>query len=297
MALVVENLRLAELVAIVNANRLVFDEFGQWLGRRGFSDVHALIQCEDDERAYLTIHAYLADAGPITLYDGVFRPYKGAQARWYFLAWLLRDAPAQRLAPLLKEAPGANLIERRARILNTVRRHVRDLLPDPDQWRWPAVSEVMLARLEGSRRALKGTLFEGLVREELRRVFAESGDEDVASLEVGAAEVRLANETYDVTVSGNCGTILLPVKTRETMGGGHAHLFMRDIHKSITAAEASGYTCIPVIIAESWVVDFSQLPSAQYVYVPHNPNQLETVVPLLRVELEKLLPTFHGLVG
>lgn len=52
---------------------------------------------------------------------------------------------------------------------------------------------------------------------------------------VDQTQIKLAGETYDVKVCGKQGTILIPVKTRETMGGGHALLFTRDIHKAISA--------------------------------------------------------------
>jgi hypothetical protein len=59
---------------------------------------------------------------------------------------------------------------------------------------------------------------------------------------VSNREVRIGGETYDVRAVGSRGTILLPVKTRETMGGGHALLFTRDIFKAISVAKENGYT-------------------------------------------------------
>jgi hypothetical protein len=63
---------------------------------------------------------------------------------------------------------------------------------------------------------------------------------------VSNREVRIGGETYDVRAVGSRGTILLPVKTRETMGGGHALLFTRDIFKAISVAKENRYGCLPV---------------------------------------------------
>jgi hypothetical protein len=58
---------------------------------------------------------------------------------------------------------------------------------------------------------------------------------------VGDKQIKVEDETYDVQVKGELGTLLIPVKTRETMGGGHALLFTRDIFKSIMVASGQGY--------------------------------------------------------
>ncbi len=149
----------------------------------------------------------------------------------------------------------------------------------------------MLARLEGSRRALKGTLFETIVRGSLRTIFQRHG----IDLKVHDGEVRLHDETYDVQVSGPRGSVLIPVKTRETMGGGHAMLFTRDIHKSISIAESSGYHCLPIIIAESWGGDLESLKCEHYIYIQANPNQVTQIEPLLLERLEELISVFKSL--
>lgn len=149
----------------------------------------------------------------------------------------------------------------------------------------------MLARLEGSRRALKGTLFEGIVRRGLERLIRQAELE----LEVGPSQVRVGDETYDVQVAGPAGTLLIPVKTRETMGGGHAMLFTRDIFKSILVATEQGFRCIPVVIAESWSGDLEALESERYIYIQANPNQITEIEPILARELQRLLPVLRSL--
>ena len=288
MAFVIENLRLMELVAIVRQNQKFYDDFCVYLKEHGYRDVHNFIVEPSDAKATEVIRNYLARQSEVQLLDGLARPYKDTTARWYFLAWILRDAPAQRLQPLLASVAGESLEEKRANLLNQSRKFVGPLFPQAENWSWPALSEVMLARLEGSRRALKGTKFEELVRRILRKVFDQYG----VRLEVEDSEKRINEETFDVQIIGKKKTILVPVKTRETMGGGHANLFTRDIFKAISVAHENGYECVPVIIAESWGGDLKSLQCEHWIYLRANPNQTEAIEPMLEQEIKKLVAFF-----
>jgi hypothetical protein len=135
--------------------------------------------------------------------------------------------------------PGGTILERKTHLLNEVRKFVEPLFPSAESWEWPAISEIMLARLEGSRRALKGALFEEIVRRKLRQLI----DEHNLPLTISDKQVKILEETYDIQISGASSKLLLPIKTRETMGGGHALLFTRDIYKSILVATERGYLC------------------------------------------------------
>ncbi len=292
MDFVLHNLRLRELVAIVQENRSFYQDFVDFLAEDGYGSVLDFVQEASDDRAINTINRYFERPGDVRLYDGLLRPYSNSRAKWYFLAWLLRDAATQRLQPLLKTAPGDTLADRRAYLLNEVRKFVAPLFPDAESWEWHAVSEIMLSRLEGSRRALKGTLFEGLVRRILENLIKRHE----LALQVSRAQVRIADETYDVQVIGETTSILIPVKTRETMGGGHSLLFTRDIYKSILVATENGYTCVPIVIAESWTGDLDALESELYIYIQANPNQIVSIEPLLAQKLEDdLLPLLRDI--
>ena len=292
MDFVLHNLRLRELVAIVQENRSFYQDFVDFLAEDGYGSVLDFVQEESDDRAINTINRYFDRPGDVRLYDGLLRPYSNSRAKWYFLAWLLRDAATQRLQPLLKTAPGDTLADRRAYLLNEVRKFVAPLFPDAESWEWHAVSEIMLSRLEGSRRALKGTLFEGLVRRILENLIKRHE----LALQVSRAQVRIADETYDVQVIGETTSILIPVKTRETMGGGHSLLFTRDIYKSILVATENGYACVPIVIAESWTGDLDALESELYIYIQANPNQIVSIEPLLAQKLEDdLLPLLRDI--
>lgn len=292
MAFVIENLRLRELVAIVRQNQKFYDDFCVYLKERGYRDVHDFINEPSGAKATKVIKDYLVRQSAAQLLDGLARPYKDSTARWYFLAWILRDAPAQRLQPLLASVEGDSMDEKRANLLNQLRKFVGPLFPEAESWSWPAVSEVMLARLEGSRRALKGTKFEELVRRTLRKVFERHS----VRLEIGDSEKRINEETFDVQIVGKKKTILVPVKTRETMGGGHANLFTRDIFKAISVAHENGHECVPVIIAESWGGDLKSLQCEHWIYLRANPNQIEAIEPMLEKEVEKLVGFFKRFV-
>jgi hypothetical protein len=277
-------------VGIVNTNKPFYDDFVAYLQSVGYADVHMFIRETSDSKAVKAIIGYLLRESPHRLYDGLARPYTDLKrARWVFLAWMFRDAPTQRLQPLLAQIAGRSSEERRDDLLNELRKFVTPLFPMKEQWEWPVVSETMLARLEGSRRAGKGKLFESIVRLALRELFEAEG----IRLNIPEKEIKLNEETYDVQVIGPKGTILIPVKTRETMGGGHALLFTRDIHKSITVAYENGFECIPVVIAESWGGNLEALPSKHHVYIKANPNQAADIAPALAKALKDLLPAFR----
>jgi hypothetical protein len=135
---------------------------------------------------------------------------------------------------------------------------------------------------------LKGGLFEAIVRDKLKLLFKKHN----LKIEVTNKEVKLHDETYDIELIGDNQKILMPVKTRETMGGGHALLFTRDIHKAIAVAEENGFNCIPVVIAESWGGNLDELNCENYIYIQENPNQLDKINPKLEEELELLVSTF-----
>jgi hypothetical protein len=288
---VIDNLRLKELVIVVRQNKAFFDEFIALLKRHGFDSIHDFVREDSGNKAERFLRVYFAADFAANLLDGVGDPYDPPKAKWYFLSWLFRDAPAQRLEPLLSSVSGRTKTDRQVHLLNHLRGNIAPFFPAEPSWEWPALSEVMLARLEGSRRAKKGGLFENLVRNALRSLFKENG----LTIEVSEKEVRLDDETYDVVLVGSKGKVLIPVKTRETMGGGHALLFTRDIHKSITVATNAGHQCLPIVIAESWGGDLASLPCEQYIYIPRNPNQLVEIKPLLDQELAKMLSLFRKL--
>lgn len=129
MDFVLHNLRLRELVAIVQENRRCYEDFAGFLEQEGYDSVLAFIGEPSDDRAASAISRYLNRRADVRLYDGLLRPYSNSRAKWYFLAWLLRDAAAQRLQPLLRTMPGDTDIERKTYLLNEIRKFVAPLFP------------------------------------------------------------------------------------------------------------------------------------------------------------------------
>ncbi|WP_206445470.1 hypothetical protein [Burkholderia gladioli] len=289
----VENLRLKELAIVAEQNRPAFDDLVNFLKGSGYASLHAFATDVDESKAQATILDYLRRPLPkdVFIYDGIARPYSPEKAKWLLLGWVLRDAPEQRLRPMVSSMEGRTTAEKQAALLGKVRTYVGKVFPESQRWDWTAISEVVIDRLEGSRRAIKGTLFEAIVRNQLTELFKVNS----AKLVVSDVEIRLEGETYDVSVTGQQGQILLPVKTRETMGGGHALLFTRDIHKSIAVAHEAGFDCLPIIIAESWAGNLSTLKCKDYIYINKNPNQVAEVKPILAEELGKRLPAFQSI--
>lgn len=292
MSNIPENIRLKELAIIANLNKPFFDDFTDFLKIEGYAGLYKFVVEPDGSKAKETLKKYLERSIPnnLKLYDGIARPYSEDKAKWLLLGWIFRDAPVQRLEGFLKNLSGTQN-ERKAELLNQVRQYASGILPEPEKWDWLPIFEVMIDRLEGSRRSIKGNLFEAIVRRSLSEVLKRNG----INLSIDKTQIKLGGETYDVKVSGAQSTILIPVKTRETMGGGHALLFTRDIHKAISVASESGYNCIPVIIAESWIGDLTTLNCQEFIYINKNPNQVNEVEPLLIQEFERLIHVFRAL--
>jgi hypothetical protein len=292
MSNIPENIRLKELAIITNLNKPFFDDFISFLRTEGYAGLYEFVIEQDSSKAKETLKKYLDRRIPsnLKLYDGIARPYSEDKAKWLLLGWIFRDAPVQRLEGFLKNLSGT-LNERRAELLNQVRQYTSGILPERERWDWLPIFEVMIDRLEGSRRSIKGNLFEEIVRRSLSEILEKNG----INLSIDKTQIKLGGETYDIKVSGVQDTILIPVKTRETMGGGHASLFTRDIHKAISVANESGYNCIPIVIAESWTGDLTTLNCQEFVYINKNPNQVNEVEPLLIQEFERLIHVFRAL--
>lgn len=286
MVLAYENIRLRELATIADMNAAFFNDFVDFLVSKGYNSVYEFVSDTDDAAAFGTIIEYLNREIPegIALYNGVAQPYSQNRGKWLLLGWLFRDAPEQRLRPMVSSMEEPTINARRARLLNIIRKDVLASFPDEVYWQWPNIREVFIDRLEGSRRSLRGSLIEEIVRRVLREIFSGQNPR----LKIADTQVQLEGETFDVSISGANGTILIPVKTRETMGGGHALLFTRDIHKSISAAHEAGYVCVPIIIAESWTGDLESLGCEKTIYINMNPNRVNAVEESLRTEISEI---------
>jgi hypothetical protein len=93
--------------------------------------------------------------------------------------------------------------------------------------------------------------------------------------------------------------LLIPVKTRETEGGGHSHLFTRDVIAAINDLKpASGsHRIIVVIIAENWSAAELQTIGAQIDLIFHfnmSPNKFMGFDEAAQIRLNKYIASILG---
>lgn len=199
------------------------------------------------------------------LFDGVGRSYPHTKACYYMFSWLIRDAPQQRLSPLIQRITKATKKSKIEAEINALAELIFKYRMNVKTFEWKAIREVLIDRLEGSRRSIKGHEKEAIVRTavlvSIQTFFERNRNYGIYSrVELIDKQVMIGNETYDVSVNLVDGygqptqRILIPIKTRETEGGGHAHLFTRDIKSAMNTAKfdnANDYLIV-VIVARNW---------------------------------------------
>ncbi len=199
------------------------------------------------------------------LFDGIGRVYPHAKACFYFFAWIIRDAPQQRLAPLISRMRKLENIEKVIAETDTLVELIYEYRIDVKSFEWLTVREIIIDRLEGSRRSIKGHHLEAGVRAALitsfQNYFAIYGNYGkYKKVKIADKQIKIGNHTVDVSaklipIDGNPNkTLLIPIKTRETEGGGHAHLFTRDIIAAVRELkdDPNKYHFLAVIIAQNW---------------------------------------------
>lgn len=199
------------------------------------------------------------------LFDGAGRSYPHSKACYYMFSWLIRDAPQQRLGPLIQRIvrnSRKGRVETETEALSAL---IYKYRVNVKTFAWQAIREIIIDRLEGSRRSIKGHEKEIVVRTALltaiQTFFVKNGNYGkYAGIELADKEIMIGNETFDVGANlldtqGKCvQRILVPIKTRETEGGGHSHLFTRDIKSAMNAARYDNANdfLIAVIVARNW---------------------------------------------
>ncbi len=76
------------------------------------------------------------------LFDGIGRVYHHAKACFYFFAWIIRDAPQQRLAPLIARMRKLEGIERLAAETDTLVELIYEYKSYVKSFDWMAVREI-----------------------------------------------------------------------------------------------------------------------------------------------------------
>lgn len=205
------------------------------------------------------------DTNPL-LPNGIGRVYTHDKACFYFFAWIIRDAPQQRLSPLISKMQKINSITRKQAEIDALIELIFEYRQIVRSFEWIAVREVVIDRLEGSRRSLAGHRIETIVRASLitaiqyyYSIYGNYGQ--FKKIAIAEKQIKLGKHTIDVSIEltpKNGSTtvhLLLPVKTRETEGGGHSHLFTRDLMTAMSDIQQENIChYVLVIIAENWSV-------------------------------------------
>jgi hypothetical protein len=199
------------------------------------------------------------------LFDGIGRIYEHTKACFYFFAWIIRDAPQQRLSPLISRMQKIDNIEKITAETDTLVELLYEYRNIVKTFDWQTIREIIIDRLEGSRRSISGHKIEACVRtsfvaaiQHYYSVYNNYGK--FRKIELADKQIKIGRHTVDVSAQlilkniNNVENILIPVKTRETEGGGHSHLFTRDIMSAITDIknDIQNPHIVVVIIAENW---------------------------------------------
>jgi len=225
-----------------------------------------LLTCSKMEIAKIIKACYenVNDEKPL-LFDGIGRVYPHGKACFYFFAWMIRDAPQQRLSPLISRMQKADNVTKIMAETDALVELIFEYRTLVKSFDWSAVREVVIDRLEGSRRSISGHRIEANVRTSLitaiqyyYSIYGNYGK--FKKIDIADKQIKLGKHTIDISVeltpkigSGKVG-LLIPVKTRETEGWGHSHLFTRDIITAISdiKKEINNYHIVAIIVAENW---------------------------------------------
>ena len=168
---------------------------------------------------------------------------------------------------------------------------------------WASVREVAYDRLEGSRRSIQGHEKEIAVRASVIAALERSTRSMITTASTRVRCARhpdpLRHGDFDVSVAlehpeaDKTCKILVPVKSRETEGGGHAHIFTRDINSAIDASKqgTSNYV-VAFIIAQSWAQREQEHVAAicdLAIIIPTNPNNFGSVPANEQAELDEFI--------
>jgi hypothetical protein len=244
------------------------------------------------------------------LFDGIGRVYSHNKACFYFFAWMIRDAPQQRLSPLISRMQKADGVTKLLAETDSLVELIFEYRTIVKSFEWQAVREVVIDRLEGSRRSISGHNLEANVRTSLvtaiqhyYSIYGNYGK--FKNIEIANKQIKLGKHTIDVSadLTPKNGTekvsLLIPVKTRETEGGGHSHLFTRDIITAISdiKKEINNYHIVVIIVAENWSASEIATIDNQIDMIFHfnmNPNKFRGFDEESQIKFNKYMTTILG---
>ncbi len=201
------------------------------------------------------------------LFDGIGRVYNHSKACFYFFAWIIRDAPQQRLSPLISRMQKMDGVKKNVAEINSLVELIFEYRSVVKSFEWATVREIVIDRLEGSRRSISGHHIENYVRTGLLTAIQNffsiyNNYGKYKKVEIADKQIKVGRHTVDISAKlypkdgSEAIDLLIPVKTRETEGGGHSHIFSRDILSAITdiKKELSNYHIAVIIVAENWSI-------------------------------------------
>lgn len=225
-----------------------------------------LYQCSKKDIKNIIENCYSdqAETKPF-LFDGIGRVYPHFKACFYFFAWIVRDAPQQRLSPLISRMQKADNVSKITAETDALVELIFEYKSVVKSFEWQAVREVIIDRLEGSRRSIRGHALEASARTSLvtaiQNYYSIHGNYGkFKKVEIADKQIKVGRHTIDVSAllypqkEPFPIRLLIPIKTRETEGGGHSHIFTRDVISAITdiKAEKKNDHIVVVIVAENW---------------------------------------------
>ncbi len=265
----ISHYRLVELSKLADQAKPFYD----WIERiakqvtgynKGLSEILFLSSKTQIKKIISACYINEQEEKPI-LFDGIGRVYEHTKACFYFFAWMIRDAPQQRLSPMISRMQKLDNIKKITAETDTLIELIYEYRYIVKTFEWQIIREIIIDRLEGSRRSISGHKIEASVRtsfvasvQHYFSIYNNYGK--FKKIEFADKQIKIGRHTVDISAKlipknkEDVESILIPVKTRETEGGGHSHLFTRDIMSAITDIKNNmkNHHLVVVIIAENW---------------------------------------------
>lgn len=264
----ISHVRLVELSKLADQAKPFYD----WVERRAKNVMKNSSSFEDNimimtkgQIAQVIKDCYTDESSKVPmLFDGVGRSYPHKKACFYFLSWIIRDAPQQRLSPLISKMTKQNkdLKKIEAEIDSLAALYV-EYRTNAKNFKWESIREVVIDRLEGSRRSISGHLLESNIRASIATAFqnyyAINMDYGIYdNIFINNKQISIGSDTIDVSArlikDESTNYLYIPVKSRETEGGGHSHLFSRDVIAAVNNIKINvpkAHIAV-VIVATNW---------------------------------------------
>jgi hypothetical protein len=130
---------------------------------KSLSEILLTVNKPEIKQIILSCYSNEAEEKPL-LFDGVGRVYEHTKACFYFFAWLIRDAPQQRLSPLVSRMQKIDNVKKIVAETDALVELIYQYRSIVKTFDWHTIREIIIDRLEGSRRSISGHKIEASVR-------------------------------------------------------------------------------------------------------------------------------------